>query len=142
MNELFKPFRILSAIALLTLATGCATTSTSRTDLLSAAGFQVLVADTPEKQEQLKLLPRGQLSFVTWEGENFYVQPDLPNNRAFVGRPREFQTYQQLRLARQLSNDNLTAARMNQNAMHSWNRGWGPSMHRCFHRRSDFRRVR
>ena len=141
MKQLFNPFRLLSAITLLALATGCATTSTSRTDLLSAAGFQVLTADTPQKQEMLKSLPTNQLSLVTWQGENFYVQPDVPNNRAYVGRAREFQAYQQLRLARQLSNDNLMAARMNQNAMHNWNRCWGTSMHNCFHRRTHSRRV-
>jgi len=140
MNEIFKPIRILSVIALLALATGCATTSTSRTDMLSAAGFQSLPADTPQKQELLKTLPTGQLSLATWQGETFYVQPDVPNNRVFVGRQREFQAYQQLRLARQISNDNLRAAQMNQHAMHTWNRGWGPSMHNCFHRRSH-RRV-
>jgi hypothetical protein len=139
MKQLFKPFRVLSAIALLVLATGCATTSPSRTDLLSAAGFQVSTADTPQKQEMLRSLPAGRLSMVTWEGETFYVQPDVPNNRAWVGRQREFQAYQQLRLARQMSNDNLMAARMNQSAMRDWNRGWGPSMHGCFHRRSRFR---
>jgi hypothetical protein len=134
MKQLLKLFRKLSVLALLALATGCATTSTSRTDLLSAAGFQVATADTPQQQELLRSLPTGRLSLVTWEGETFYVQPDAPNNRAWVGRPREFQTYQQLRLARQMSNDNLMAARMNQSAMRDWNRGWGPSMHGCFHR--------
>jgi len=133
MKHLFEPLRVLTAIVLLVLATGCATTSTSRTDLLSAAGFQVATADTPQQQELLRSLPAGRLSLVIWEGQTFYVQPDVANNRAWVGRPREFQAYQQLRLARQMSNDNLMAARMNQNAMRDWNRGWGSSMHRCFH---------
>jgi hypothetical protein len=141
MNQLFKPFRVVSAIALLALATGCATTSSPRTDLLAAAGFQVAAADTSEKQELLKTLPTGQLSQVTWQGETFFVQPDVPSNRVWVGRQREFQAYQQLRLARQMSNDNLRAAQMNQQAMRNWNRGWGTSMRGCFHPRSH-QRVR
>jgi hypothetical protein len=60
------------------------------------------------------------------------VQPDLPNNRAYVGTPKEYQAYQQLRLAKQLSNDNLMAAQMNQDAMDRWN-VWGPGFYGGFY---------
>lgn len=133
MKQLFTPFRILGAITLLALATGCATTSTSTTDMLSAAGFKLVTADTPKKQELLKSLPTGQLSLITWKGKDFYVQPDVPNNRAYVGTPAEYQTYQQLRLAKQMSNDNLMAAQMNQDAMYGWGGAWGPSFYGGFY---------
>ena len=134
MKQSFRPFRVLGAIALLALASGCATTTTSTTDMLSAAGFKLVTADTPQKQELLKSIPTGQLSLITYKGKNFYVQPAASGNQAYVGTPTEYQAYQQLRLAKQMSNDNLMAARMNQSAMRDWNRGWGPSMHGCFHR--------
>jgi hypothetical protein len=128
-----QSFRVLGAITLLALATGCATTQTTQTtDLLSAAGFKLVTADTPKKQALLKSLPIGQLSLITWKGKSFYVQPDVSNNRAYVGTPTEYQAYQQLRLAKQLSNDNLMAAQMNQNAMAGWN-AWGPGMYGGFY---------
>ena len=92
-------------------------------------------ADTPQKQALLKSLPPGQLSLITWKGKHFYVQPDVANNRAFVGTPAEYQTYQQLRLAKQLSNDNLMAAQMNQDAMYRWGGAWGPGMYGGFYGR-------
>ena len=132
MKELFTPFKILGAIALLALAAGCATTSTSQTDMLTAAGFKLLTADTPKKQEVLDTLPKDQLSVVTWKGKTFYVQPAAASNQAYVGTPKEYQAYQQLRLAKQMSNDNLMAAQMNQDAMMRWN-AWGPSFYGGFY---------
>lgn len=134
MKRSFKPFRIAGAIVLLALAAGCATTSstTQTTDMLTAAGFKLVNADTPKKQELLNTLPKGQLSVVTWKGKTFYVQPAAASNQAYVGTPKEYQTYQQLRLAKQISNDNLMAAQMNQDAMNNWG-VWGPSMYGGFY---------
>jgi len=135
MKQLFNPFKIISAIALVALAAGCATTSsTSQTsDLLTAAGFKLMTADTPKKQEVLNTLPKGQLSLVTYKSKNFYVQPAAASNQAYVGTPAEYQSYQQLRLAKQMSNDNLMAAQMNSDAMNSWGGLWGPGMYGGFY---------
>lgn len=93
-----------------------------------------MAADTPKKQELLKSIPAGQLSLITWKGKTFYVQPDVPNSQAYVGTPAEYQTYQQLRLAKQMSNDNLMAAQMNEDAMTNWG-VWGPGMYGGFYGR-------
>jgi len=130
MEKLFNRSRIVAAIALLTVAVGCATTSSSHENMLAAAGFQQKMADTPKKQELLNTLPKGQLTLITWKGQSYYVQPDsAASNMAWVGRAAEYQTYQQLRLAKQLSNDNLMAAQMNQNAMYAWGGAWGPGFY-------------
>ena len=134
MKQIRTSFNIVSVIALLALTVGCATTNTN-SDLLSAAGFKRIPADTPQKQELLKTLTPGRLTLITWKGRQFYVQPDVPNNLAFVGTPAEYQTYQQLRLARQLSNENLMAAQMNQNAMMGWGGAWGPGFYGGFYGR-------
>jgi len=133
MKQIRYSLIIIGAAALLALAAGCATTATtSTTDMLTAAGFKLVSADTPKKQELLASLPTGQLTLITWKGKSFYVQPDVPNNRAYVGTPTEYQAYQQLRLAKQLSNDNLMAAQMNQDAMDRWN-VWGPGFYGGFY---------
>jgi len=135
MKQIRTSFKMIGVIALLALTAGCETTSSTHTDLLIAAGFKLLPADTPKKQELLKTLTPGKLSLITWKGKQFYVQPDAPNNQAYVGTPREYQTYQQLRLAKQLSNDNLMAAQMNQNAMMGWGGAWGPGFYGGFYGR-------
>lgn len=112
---------------------GCATTTqTSNTDMLTAAGFKLVTADTPKKQEVLKTLPAGQLSMVTYKGKTFYVQPAGTPNQAYVGTPTEYQAYQQLRVAKQMSNENLMAAQMNNDAMGRWN-AWGPTFYGGFY---------
>src|SRR5437763_4162538 len=131
MKQMRVSFKMIGATVLLALIVGCATTNTN-SNLLSAAGFKLLPADTPKKQELLKTLTPGKLTLITWKGKQFYVQPDVPNNQAYVGTPAEYQTYQQLRLAKQLSNDNLMAAQMNQDAMDRWN-VWGPGMYGGFY---------
>ena len=134
MNQLLNYSRFIIFAALLVAAAGCVSTGSSD-NLLSAAGFQQRTADTPKKLELLSSLSRNQLTLVTWKGKNYYVQPDSRYpNLAWVGSPAEFQTYQQLRLARQLSNDNLMAAQMNQAAMMSWGVAWGPGFYRGFGR--------
>ena len=55
--------KFTGALMLIVFAIGCETTS-SHTDLLSAAGFKVLAADTPKKQELLATLPKDQLSLI------------------------------------------------------------------------------
>jgi hypothetical protein len=132
MKQIFKPLTIVSAIALLMLVTGCATTETAKTDMLSAAGFKLVTADTPQKLELLKSLPAGQLSKVTFKGKTFYVQPASTPNQAYVGTPTEYQAYQQARLEQKMTNDNLMAAQMNADAMARWN-SWGPSFYGGFY---------
>lgn len=131
MKQIRTSFNMVGFIALLALMVGCATTN-SNSDLLSAAGFKLFPADTPKKQELLKTLTPGKLTLITWKGKQFYVQPDIPNNQAYVGTPAEYQAYQQLRLAKQLSNENLMAAQMNQTAMMGWG-PWGPGFYGGFY---------
>ena len=134
MKQIRLSLTIIGAAALLALAAGCATTSTtSTTDMLTAAGFKLMTADTPKKQDVLNTLPKGQLSVITWKGKTFYVQPAAASNQAYVGTPTEYQSYQQLRLAKQMSNDNLMAAQMNSDAMNDWGGVWGPGLYGGFY---------
>jgi len=67
------------------------------------------------------------VSLVQKDGQIYYVFPDAANNQAYVGGPQQYQTYKQLRLANQLSNENLEAAEMRQDAsmnLGAWG-GWG-----------------
>ena len=111
--------RTIMTLLLLVFATGCASTTSSKPDMLAAAGFRLMSADTPQKQQVLATLQADKLTLITWKGKQFYVEP-AGNNQAYVGTPTEYQAYQQLRLAKQMSNDNLMAAQLNQQAMYGW----------------------
>jgi hypothetical protein len=131
-KEFTNPFRIFCALALMSLFAACASTETAHTDMLTQAGFKLVNADTPQKQELLKSLPADHLSLVTYKGKSFYVQPAATPNQAYVGTTKEFHAYEQLRLARQMRNDQLMAAQMNHDAMARWN-SWGPTFYGGFY---------
>ena len=129
MKKLINRSRVIGGAALLLFAAACATSTQSTENLLASAGFQQRTADTAEKQEVLNTLPKNQLTHVTWKGQDYYVQPDATAaNTAWVGRAAEYQSYQQLRHAKQMSNDNLLAAEMNSKAMKNWGNVWGPNL--------------
>ena len=127
MKPIFTGFSLISAWALLALAVGCATTSTqtqSEQDLLIAAGFKVVTPKTAAQQQKLKSLPPGQLAMITKGGQTYYVLPDAANNRALVGGPNQYQSYQQYRLAQHLAAEQLATAQDYQDASMNWG-GWG-----------------
>lgn len=114
----------LAAIALLTFAVGCANSLQNKENLAAAAGFKTITPSKPGQVARLKSLPADKVTRITHKGKTYYVLPDVANNVAYVGGPKQYQSYQQLRLARQLSNQNLEAAEMNEDATMNWG-GWG-----------------
>src|SRR5215469_18737600 len=104
MKHLFAGFSLIGALALLALAVGCASTQTqSKQDLLIAAGFKAVVPKTAAQQQKLRALPPDQVAMIQKGGQTYYVYPDAANNRALVGGPQQYQSYQQYRLAQHLS---------------------------------------
>jgi hypothetical protein len=106
MKRMFIAVRLISVYALLALAVGCTSTSTSTPtqsvpDMLIASGFQ---ARTPTTMQRAKLqsLTGGQISEIQAYEKTFYVYPDFPNNRVLVGGPTQYQAYQNLRQSRNL----------------------------------------
>jgi len=95
--------------------------------LLIAAGFKTIVPKTGAQQQRLQALPPDKIAMVQKGGKTYYVFPDAANNRALVGGPKQYQSYQQLRLANNLANENLETAEMYQDASMNWGAwgGWG-----------------
>lgn len=127
MNALLRSLTSLVAITLLALAVGCAGNLQEQENLTVAAGFKPITPTKPEQSALLAKLPADQVTRITYEGKTYYVLPDVKNNQAYVGGPKQYQAYQQLRLAKQISNQNLEAAEMNQAASMNWGAwgGWG-----------------
>jgi hypothetical protein len=130
MKHIFTAISLLSTWALLTLVVGCSSTSTqtqSEQDLLIASGFRAVTPKDAAQQQKLQSLPPGQLAMIVKGGQTYYVFPDANNNRALVGGPKQYQTYQQYRLAQRLSAEQLATAQAYQDASMNWGayRGWG-----------------
>jgi hypothetical protein len=128
MKQIFTGFSLIGALALLALAVGCTSTQTqNKENLLIAAGFKVIVPKTAAQQQKLQALPANKVTLVQKDGQIYYVFPDAANNQAYVGGPEQYQAYKQLRLVNKLSNENLEAAEMNQDASMDWGTwgGWG-----------------
>src|SRR5947208_1076500 len=126
---------MLSAIALLTLIVGCATTQTStqnRESMLVASGFKTITPKTAAQQQKLQNLPPGKIAMINKKGKTYYIFPDAAHNQAYVGGPKEYQAYQQLRTENKLAKEDLEIAEMNQDeamewgAWGGWGAGWGP----------------
>jgi hypothetical protein len=113
MKHILTRLSLISACTLLALATGCVTTSTttqSKADLLTSAGFKVVTPKTPDQQQKLQALPPGQLAQITRNGQTYYVFPDAANNRAFVGGPDQYQTYVNYRLSQHMAAEQLATS--------------------------------
>jgi len=128
MKHRFTGFSLIGAFALLALAAGCAGTQTeSKENLLIAAGFKTVAPETAAQQQKLQALPPGKVAMIQKGGKTYYVFPEAANNRALVGGPKQYQAYQQLRLANKLANENLESAEIYQDASMNWGAwgGWG-----------------
>src|SRR5205809_5455511 len=118
--------KMISAAALLALTIGCASTQSTqnRENMLVASGFKVITPKTPAQQQKLQALPPGKVTMIQKGGKTYYVFPDPANNRAYIGRPKEYQAYQQLRATNKLAKESLETAQMYQDAEMQWSL-WG-----------------
>jgi hypothetical protein len=64
------------------------------------------------------------VSVVQRNEKTYYVYPDPAHNQMYVGKRSQYQAYQQMRLAKQLSNEDLEAARWDAEANTFWD-VWG-----------------
>ena len=130
MKHNFTRFSLIGAFALLAMAVGCTSLQTqtqSKENLLIAAGFKVISPHTAAQQQKLQALPPDHVTLVQIVGKTYYVFPDAANNQAYVGGPKQYQAYKQLRLANKLANENLESAEIYQDASMNWGAwgGWG-----------------
>jgi hypothetical protein len=94
---------------------------------LSAAGFKIVPATTPELQARLKTIPAHKVTMVQRDGKAYFVYPDVTQNVLYVGQNAQYQRYQQLREQSQLAQEQLNAAELNADwgAWESWGgEGW------------------
>ena len=93
--------------------------------LLSAAGFEAKVADTPEKLAHLQTMTQRKLVRHTKDGKNYYVYADAKRQCLFVGDEAAYQKFQNLQVQQQIADENQMAAMENREATMRWEI-WGP----------------
>jgi hypothetical protein len=114
----------LLAITVLGIAlAGCAamkkSDATDTEQLLSAAGFKMRLADTPEKLAQLKTLTQLKVVPHDRNGKIYYVYADAAYcNCLYAGNQEAYQRYENLAVKQNI-------AQMNENASMDWDM-WGP----------------
>jgi hypothetical protein len=113
----------LAALAL--VVTGCASPQeqvAQKEDLLAAAGFQVRIADTPQRLAAMKRLPPNKFITRVVNGQPIYQYADPMVCRCvYFGTQQNWATYRQEVFAKQLANEAQMTAILNQEA---WD--WGP----------------
>ena len=120
-------------LVLLAALAGCASIGAEKTkDTLSAAGFQMKMADTPQKMALLKAMTQNKIMVHPKNGVNYYLYADAAGCQCLYGGVEaNYQRYQQLRIAQNIADEQVAAAEMNQSAMMNWGGwgGWGPGFY-------------
>ena len=92
-------------------------------DMLTAAGFKVLPANTPRRLASFKQLPPHQFSRQNRDGRVFYVYSDpTVCGCLYVGDQAAYGTYRKYAFEKQLADEQAMTA--NEMAMNDWD--WGP----------------
>ena len=115
---------VTGGVALFALAAGCATTKQTE-DLLSAAGFKIVPAITPQQRARLATLPPHKITMVQRNGKEYFVYPDVTNNVLYVGQNPQYQQYQSLRQQNKLVQEEMDAVPMD---VPEWE-SWGPDVY-------------
>src|SRR6059058_2808250 len=127
MKPITRIFLCSIAAAYAAVLAGCASTSTStqnKESMLVASGFKTIIPKTAAQQQKLQNLPPGKVTMIQKKGKTYYIFPDPTNNRAYVGGPRQYQAYQQLRAENKLTREDLETAEMYQDSEMQWSL-WG-----------------
>ena len=94
-------------------------------DLLAAAGFQIRIADNPQRLAAMRSLPPNQFVTRVVNGQPVYLYADpLVCRCVYFGTQQNWAAYRQEMFAKQLADENQMTAIMNQSdwEMGSW--GW------------------
>lgn len=132
MSPNLRPFRVAAVVALAAAAlplgaSAMAAKSPSRTEqLLSAAGFDAVPANTPGRQAELASLPRHRLIAQPNGGSFTYVYADPSGcDCLYLGDADNYQEYQRLALKQRLAQQKADAADAYRFGSLNWDL-WGP----------------
>jgi hypothetical protein len=97
--------------------------------LLAASGFRVLPANSPARQEALKIMPPYKIERKL-KGEEVYYSYACPDQSiAYIGNQADYSKYRELELQQEIANQNTASSENAVLTAQEWNdwRVWGPS---------------
>jgi hypothetical protein len=108
------------------LMAGCAGHNPQSTeDLLSAAGFNVVIATTPQQLKHLATLPPYKMMRIQRNGKDRYVYADPARKLIYVGGLFSYDRFRDMRLAKNVTEEDLQDAKFNAEIASGWD-AWGP----------------
>jgi hypothetical protein len=120
----------LCALTGLLAVAGCASQQQlvgQKEDLLAAAGFQIRVADNPQRLAAMRRLPPNKFVTRVVDGQPVYLYADpLVCQCVYFGTQQNWAAYRQEVLARQLADEAQMTAMMNESAWEWSPWGWPP----------------
>ncbi|MBS7552199.1 hypothetical protein KHC23_00810 [Ancylobacter dichloromethanicus] len=121
----------MSAIAALTLigvtTAACVTATQQKENMLSAAGFQIRLADTPAKIASLQSLPPHKFTVQNQNGQPVFLYADpTVCGCIYYGTQDNFAAYQQMVFQQQLASEQQMTAMMNQQMAFDYGPWGGP----------------
>ncbi len=125
-----SPVRLVSILLLVTVLPGCAAMQRRKAHdterQLMAAGFQMRLADTPEKLDQIQAMPQRQIVPRQHGGLPVFVYADADYCKClYVGTERVYRRYERIALVKGLVDERRETAAMQEDA--AMNLGaWGP----------------
>ena len=117
--------KVLTPIALSGLLCACALMQSEKVNntekLLAAAGFKMILANTPEKMDHLKTLSQYKLVPQVKDGVTHYIYADAANCRCFYwGQEDTYQAFLILQKKSSISDDDRMTSQMNENEYLDW----------------------
>lgn len=97
--------------------------------MLAAAGFQMRLADTPQKLAMIQPMPQRKLAPHEKDGKTFFLYADaLECKCVYAGTQQAYQRFQRLATEQDLADQEEMTASMNEEAAMDWDAWgtWGP----------------
>jgi hypothetical protein len=115
----------LLALATCAVVVGCAAQVQQKEDLLAAAGFTLVPADTPQRQASLANLPPHKFSHQVRNNVVVYTYADPTIcDCLYVGNQAAYDRYRQEVFAKNLANEQQMTAETYQMDWGGWGPGW------------------
>jgi hypothetical protein len=92
--------------------------------MLAASGFKAITPKTAAQKQKLQNLPPGKVTMIQKAGKAYYIFPDPAHNQAYVGGPKQYRQYQQLRTDNRLAKESLETGEMYRDTEMEWSL-WG-----------------
>ena len=126
MKRLFGGLPLAVILLVVAVLPGCAAHNTQTAeDLLSAAGFNVVIASTPKQLQHLARLPAYKMMRIQRNGKDRYVYADPARKLIYVGGLFSYARYKDMRLSKNLAEEDLQDAKFNAEIASGWE-AWGP----------------